>query len=173
MMEKLKPSWSTDSAETSFAVLYEKGFYSPDVMQPLGAGGGGGGGGSSGNSAGKDIKVDGRVYDQRLLRLQAAPRRQSVYRWSHFGRQRPHLRRPDRLRSRLHSSLLYGRRDAESVAAGAFAAGAFLPLREAFAASVTLKEPGQYLISVISPNDIPAPGGAAATTWAEVVVEVE
>ncbi|KKC48630.1 hypothetical protein VE23_18595 [Paenibacillus sp. D9] len=70
MMEKLKPSWSTDSAETSFAVLYEKGFYSPDVMQPLGAGGGGG---SSGNSAGKDIKVDGRVYDRASFTVKLLP----------------------------------------------------------------------------------------------------
>jgi hypothetical protein len=42
-----------------------------------------------------------------------------------------------------------------------------------FTGSLTLTEPGSYLVNLLSPPYIAAPsGGVASTTWAEFVVDV-
>ncbi|MGU3472065.1 stalk domain-containing protein [Paenibacillus sp. D51F] len=217
ILEKLKPSWSTDSSETTFNVLYEKGIYSPQVMQPLGSGGGGG---STGESAGKDIQLDGRVYDRASFTVKLRPGANlftvgaisagsvpiSVVRsvsdpasvpvsYTEEGTPNLSLSEPssgyvkaaagkpvaisgkllkldgfDSLKLSVAKfnkdakdvTKIYTETETKTVAIS----------KQAFAGSVTLKEPGLYLISVISPNYIPAPGGAAATSWAEVIIEV-
>lgn len=60
-IELLKPMWETERAEETFTMLYQKDMNAPQVFVALG---GGAWSGATGKVTGRDIAMDGRLYNQ-------------------------------------------------------------------------------------------------------------